>query len=74
MQQEVIHTIELAGIICTQRSQPELVRLLKKHLPIYFGFQGVGVLLKDQKSDLLFTLNELDDGTHGDKRFSLDAN
>lgn len=61
MQQEVIQTIELAGTICTQRSQPELVRLLRKHLPPFFGFQGVGVLLKDQKSELMFTLNELTD-------------
>jgi len=65
MQNEVVETIRLAGTICTQRSQPELVRLLKKHLPIFFGFQGVGVMLKDQKSSLMFTLNEIRDHETG---------
>ena len=73
MQKEVVQTIKLAGTICTQRSQQELVRLLRKHLPLFFGFQDVGILFKDQKSNLMFTLNELDDENQGDKRRSLDS-
>ena len=59
MQNEVVDSIKLAGSICTQRSQAELIRLLRKHLPVFFGFQAVGILLKDQKTNLMFTLNEV---------------
>ena len=59
MEREVLATIDLAGTICNQRSQPELVKLMKKMLPPYFGFEAVGVMLRDQKTDLMFTVNEI---------------
>ena len=59
MQREVIHTIDLAGAICTQRSQNDLVRSIKQYLPPFFGFETASVLLRDVKTDFLFTLNEL---------------
>jgi len=59
MQKEVIHTIELAGAICTQRTQSDLVQNIKLTLPHFFGFEGATVLLRDVKTDFLFTINEL---------------
>ena len=59
MQREVIHTIDLAGAICTQRSQNDLVKSIKQYLPPFFGFETAAVLLRDVKTDFLFTLNEL---------------
>lgn len=59
LKEDVLQTIRLAGKICTQRSYAELVRNLKQSLPRYFGFQAVGVMLKDQKTDLMFTVNEI---------------
>ena len=47
MEKEVLATIDLAGVLCNQRSQPELVKLVKKLLPPYFGFEAVGVMLRD---------------------------
>ena len=59
MQREVIHTIDLAGAICTQRSQNDLVKSIKEYLPPFFGFESAALLLRDVKTDFLFTLNEL---------------
>ena len=51
MQDEVLQTIELAGKICTQRSQPELIKIMKLQLPQFFGFEAVGIMLRDMKSN-----------------------
>ena len=59
MEQEVVNTIELAGAICTQRSQTDLVHQIKESLPKFFGFDGAGILLRDVKTELLLSLNEL---------------
>lgn len=59
MQHEVLRTIELAGKICTQRSQPELISIMKSHLPEFFGFEAVGIMLRDVKSNQMFTINEI---------------
>jgi len=59
MEQEVVNTIELAGAICTQRSQTDLVHQIKEALPKFFGFEGAGILLRDVKTELLLSLNEL---------------
>jgi hypothetical protein len=29
-------------------------------LPEYFGFEGVGVLVRDMKTDTLFSINEIE--------------
>jgi hypothetical protein len=35
------------------------VKCIKEHLPIYFGFEGANILLRDVKSDMIFSINEL---------------
>lgn len=52
-------TIGLAGAICTQRSQADLVKQIKLTLPDYFGFEGASILLRDVKTNLIFTINEI---------------
>ena len=52
-------TIKVAGKICTQKSQIELVKMVKESLPDFFGFEAAGILLRDQKTDVVFSLNEL---------------
>ena len=59
MQKEVLATIKLAGAICSQRTQSDLVANIKAHLPDYFGFEAAGVLLRDVKTDYIFSVNEL---------------
>lgn len=59
LEREVTNTINLAGAICTQRSQADLVKHLKFSLPEYFGFEGASILLRDVKTDLIFTINEI---------------
>ena len=34
---------------------------MKQHLPGFFGFEGLGILIRDMKTDLLFTINEIDE-------------
>lgn len=59
LEREVTQTIRLAGAICTQRSQADLVKHVKLTLPGYFGFEGASILLRDVKTNLIFTINEL---------------
>ena len=33
--------------------------IFKVELPKFFGFEGAGILLRDVKTDFIFTLNEL---------------
>jgi hypothetical protein len=56
---EMLSAIKLAGDICTQRSQTQMIRTIKEKLPDYFGFEGVGVIIRDMKTDLFFTVNEI---------------
>jgi hypothetical protein len=49
----------LAGSICSQRNQNDLVKNIREKLPEYLGFEAAGILLRDVKSDLMFTVNEL---------------
>lgn len=58
MQTEVLNTIELAGKICSQRNSNDLVKNMKEVLPKYFGFEAAGVLLRDVKTDFIFTMYE----------------
>ena len=59
MEKEVLDTIKIAGVLCNQKTQAELVRHIKQLLPGFFGFEEVGVMFRDVKSDLVFTMNEL---------------
>lgn len=65
-QKEVLHTIKLAGEICTARTQVQLLNAIKKTLPDFFGFESVGILIRDMKTDLMFTINELKNDEHDD--------
>jgi hypothetical protein len=44
---EVLNTIRLASNICTQKNYRDLLRKMKETLPPFFGFESVGILLKD---------------------------
>lgn len=59
MQKEVTSTIKMASAICTQRSKAELVRHIKLTLPEFFGFEDCGIILRDQKEDTIYSINEL---------------
>lgn len=59
MEDEVLQTIKIAGIICNQRSQPELIKQFKLLLPAFFGFESVGVMMRDVKTNMIFSINEL---------------
>lgn len=59
MEKEVIQTIEMAAALSSCRSQSDLVKNCKEILPEYFGFEGAGMLLRDVKTDFLFSINEL---------------
>jgi hypothetical protein len=58
MEDEVVSTIELASSICTQRSFRDLMRNMRVALPKFFGFEGLGILLRDLKTDDLYTISE----------------
>ena len=59
LEKEVTQTISLAGAICTCRSQIDLIKHIRLSLPGYFGFEGANILLRDVKTDLIFTINEI---------------
>lgn len=59
MQEEVLKTIELAAGICSERNQSDLIKNMKEQLPKYFGFEGAGILLRDVKTDFIYTMYEL---------------
>ena len=59
MQNEVLDTIWMAGVICNQRSKAELIKHIKDLLTKFFGFEQAGVLLRDTKNNIYFTINEL---------------
>jgi hypothetical protein len=43
----------------TCRGQADLIKYCKATVPAYFGFEGASILLRDVKTNLLFTINEL---------------
>lgn len=57
-EEEVVNTIQLASSICTQRSYRDLLRVMKTALPKFFGFDALGILLRDAKTQELFTISE----------------
>ena len=54
-------TLSLASRITTQRSYKSLIKSIRELLPQYFGFEQVGILLLDTKTNNLFTVSD-DDG------------
>lgn len=56
--QEVIDTIKLASVVSTQRSYADLILKMKKLIPDYLGFEGLGILFRDTKTDKLFTVQD----------------
>lgn len=59
LESEVLHIINIAGSLTTQRSQVDLIKFTKITIPPFFGFEGASILLKDVKTNLLFTINEI---------------
>lgn len=51
LESDVLHTLRIAGILTTQRSQADLVKYCKIIIPPYFGFEAAGILLRDVKSN-----------------------
>ena len=51
-------TIQAASIICTQRSYSDYIMNCRKVLPEFFGFEGVGILFRDQTTDNLFSIEQ----------------
>ena len=47
---EVLDSIKLARMICTQRSYSELFQNMRELLPSFFGFESAGIILRDQQS------------------------
>lgn len=66
-EQAIISTLELTSEVCTQRNFGGLLRKMRDYMPQYFGFEAVGVLLYDNKTNWLytdpsFTAREAEDG------------
>lgn len=59
MQIEVAQSIRIAGRICNQRSKTALLREIQESLPDFFGFKEVGLMFRDVKTNMLFTINLL---------------
>lgn len=52
------NTIRVAGIISTQRSYSDIILAISEELPSFFEFEGVAILLRDSKSNQLFSLEQ----------------
>ena len=61
-------TLSLASRITTQRSYRSLITEIKLLLPRYFGFDSVGVLLLDTKTNDLFTISDIQITGHEDRK------
>ena len=57
-QQQVVDTIRTSSIISTQRSYADLIFKIKRILPEFMGFEGLGILFRDTKTDNLFTISD----------------
>ena len=55
---EVINSITLASHIGCQRSYRDMLRAMRDALPKFFGFEGLGLLLRDTKTNELFSMSE----------------
>ena len=50
--------IRLTGLISTQRSYADLILIVKSELPKYLQFEGVALLLKDVRTNQLFSIEQ----------------
>ena len=46
----------IASAISTQRSYQDFIVNIRKVLPDFFGFEGVGLLFRDEKTGNLFVI------------------
>lgn len=51
----VVDVLNLASQICVQRHHVGLFKKMREHLPGFFGFEAVGVLMYDFEQDQFFT-------------------
>lgn len=63
-EQLVVDTLKLTSEICTQRHHEGLFRKMREHLPNFFGFEAVGVLMYNYDQNYFFT----DQDTSKDER------
>lgn len=54
----MVDTIKTSSIISTQRSYADLIFKIKRILPEFMGFEGIGILFRDTKTDNLFTISD----------------
>ena len=52
-------TLQLAGRISTNRSLPDLVKMIKQEVPIFFEFQAAALIFVDEDQKITYILNEL---------------
>ena len=57
-EKHLFDTLNLVSKITTQRSYKALIKEISDLLPVYFGFESVGVLLSDTKTKDLFTITD----------------
>lgn len=50
--------MKTTAIISTQRSYSDLIWRIKKILPKFLGFEGIGILFRDTKTDHLFSISD----------------
>lgn len=56
-EKEVVKTIKAASVICTQRSYSDFILHCRVVLTEFFGFEGLGILFRDQINDNLFSID-----------------
>jgi hypothetical protein len=50
--------MKASSIISTQRSYSDLIKSFHKVLPAFLGFEGLGILFRDIKTDALFAISD----------------
>lgn len=50
--------MKTTAVISTQRSYADLIWRIKKIMPKFLGFEGLGILFRDIKTDNLFTISD----------------
>ena len=49
-EQSIIDTLNLTSEVCTQRSYRGMFEKMREHMPRYFGYEDVGILLLNKTS------------------------
>ena len=52
-------TLQLAGRISTNRSLPDLVKMIKQEVQRFFEFQAAALMFVDEDQKITYVLNEL---------------